>query len=601
LSLEKIKNTIRNIPFNNTITITGGEPTLRPDFMKILDLCRNHQSINLQTNGIGITEDICQELKSFNIHVLLTIHSSDKDVYLKTARGPEDGYDKAVQSAKYLTKYNIRFTWQIVVHKLNKDTVIETFRLAKSINPNVTLKFTYPHPMGNAYNKDLLCTLTELKPLIKDVCEEFKDSVYFEMIPFCFLDDENIMMKSKVHEDTLWFNHHNKNVEICQMSKGRIKSKKCGQCIYCNFNCPGIYTEYNEFFGDEELAPVTSRNGQFIAELDRNYMFDKYQLWIFMTTRCNCNCQYCKQDNELSPVQDMTEDNLRYIFDQCVEAYNKGIVKYFNINLSGGEPFLMFNMYSNIVSQYRKCYPNLFSFSSSTNGTLIDDEKIDWIKNNLSGGVFSFDSLDFSKPINSISSSNLQIDIITKLNEAGIKPQSICVYDKQSVDEMLKLAEFAVDHFGQWRTLLATPVHHTKEQILQIIKPVVKYLYERNHYSSKYFDFEGWDLWNKKSISGCPCGRTFLSILPDLQVSPANGENDITIGKFSWNIPELLNHPLNRYYRDDVRPDICKDCELKDECDGSCRLNHGNPEMLKERCEAIKELFVYTQELKYQI
>jgi radical SAM protein with 4Fe4S-binding SPASM domain len=607
LSLAQIRQTISNIPYEDCITITGGEPTIRPDFMKILRLCQNHRHISLQTNGLGLTEEVCVNLKQFKIHVLLTIHSCDKGTYLKVSRGPEDGYEKAINAAKYLTKYCIPWTWQIVVHKLNKDTVLDTFQLAKSINSKVRLKFTYPHPMGNAYNKKLLCTLTELKPLIREICETFGNSVWFEQVPFCFLEGyENIMKESRVNDPEdkdlgLRF-ENNLKVRPYYMSETRTKSKKCSKCAYINYDCPGIYNEYKEFFGDKELIPVKEN------ALNRNYMFSTFNLWLFMTTRCNCNCEYCKQGgqpelrsasfNKDNLNTDMTRENLKYIFDECVKSHEKCIVKQFHFNLSGGEPFLVFDMFSEVISNYKKKYPKLFSFSSSTNGILLDEKKIEWIKNNYTGGLFSMDSLTSSKPINRVSSSNIQIKNAKKLKEAKCNFLCLSVFDKQTIDEMLTMAEFAINNFKWWRILLATPIHHTKDQILNMAKPVLKYLYEHDFYSPDQFDFDTWDLWNRKQTTGCPCGRSFLGILPNLEVSPTNGENLITLGKFSWNIPEFINKPENTYYRENFRPEICQCCELKDKCDGSCRANHKNPEMLKERCDSIKELFEYVQTLK---
>ena len=198
LSFNEIKDIISSLDHEYTIVITGGEPTIRPDFMKIMNLCKNYHRVGLQTNGLGLSEKTCEQLSTFNnLDIVLTIHSLDKDVYLKTSRGPEDGYEKAVNAAKFLTKHNINFIWQIVVHKLNYHTVLDTFKFAKSINPNIKLKFTNPHPMGNAYNKELLLTLTELKPLVKEACETFRDDIFFEMMPYCYIDDENIMYRSQ--------------------------------------------------------------------------------------------------------------------------------------------------------------------------------------------------------------------------------------------------------------------------------------------------------------------------------------------------------------------------------------------------------------------
>jgi radical SAM protein with 4Fe4S-binding SPASM domain len=612
LSFNQISDVISKIPLDYDITITGGEPTIRPDFLKILRLCQNHNSIALQTNGLGLNEMIVANLKQFRIYVLLTIHSFDKDTYLRVSRGPEDGYDKAVNAAKLLTKYEIPFTWQIVAHKLNLHTVLQTFRFAKLINPNIPLKFTNPHPIGLRNWKNITCSLTEMKPIVNQLCEEFRDDIWFEHIPFCFLGDHtDIMKKSRVHDskdETLGVRFENKlNFDSYYMNQDRTKSKNCKKCVYYNFDCPGIYRGYKELFGDRELKPIKYLPlPAYTSSTQKNYMYEKYNFWLFTTTKCNAQCSYCQQKENsemkinklLSDCIDMTEDKLRYIFEECIKAHERGIAKQFEFNISGGEPFIMFNEFKNVIPEYQNKYPYLFSFNSSTNATLLDEEKLDWFLENLYSCLISLDSLRMSKPINGISSSKKTMEVINKINAK--KPDfhlwCICVYENQSIDEMLELAEFAVKNLKYWRVALARPVHHTKEQILEVVKPVIKYLHDNNY--SGTFDFEGWDLVNKNNISGCPCGQDFLSIYPNLDVSPTNGENLITLGKFNWNIPELVNHQDNTYYREDMRPDICSQCELKSKCDGGCKSNHKNPEMLKERCDAIKELFEYVKTLK---
>jgi radical SAM protein with 4Fe4S-binding SPASM domain len=88
--------------------------------------------------------------------------------------------------------------------------------------------------------------------------------------------------------------------------------------------------------------------------------------------------------------------------------------------------------------------------------------------------------------------------------------------------------------------------------------------------------------------------------MPDLEVIPGNGEEVINLGKFNSDIISIINNPLNTYYKEDRRPYICNSCELKHECDGACRLTHKSPETLKERCNALKELFSFAKNLEKQ-
>jgi uncharacterized protein len=336
-------------------------------------------------------------------------------------------------------------------------------------------------------------------------------------------------------------------------------------------------------------------NKKLSSDRDGKYTYNKFDLWIFTSLRCNCGCEYCKQ-NHLRSTAVMTEDTLKYILDECIKIHNKNIVKQFKINLSGGEPFLVFDMFKDVIPYYKNKYPEIFYFVSVTNGTIITDEIINWIKVNLDNSIcVSIDDVKFSKPINGISSSDIQIDNILKLNKEGVCVSSISVFDKQ--ESMMPMAEFAINNFCHWRILLVKPYSHTRDEILNIAKPILKYVFKHNKHKI-WFDFDGWNLWSKKRIAGCVCGRSFLGILPNTDVMPNNGEIPVKLGKFNSDLMSLINHPLNTLFKENSRPEMCDNCELCGECDYGCKACHSFPEKMKERCDALKELFQYVQTLK---
>jgi uncharacterized protein len=344
---------------------------------------------------------------------------------------------------------------------------------------------------------------------------------------------------------------------------------------------------------------LLNKNKDYSSDKTRKYIYDCFDLWIFMTQNCNCNCEYCKQKELKKSENTMTEDTLKYILDECIKIHNEDIVKQFKLNLSGGEPFLAFDMFKDIIPYYKRKYPQILKFMSVTNGTIITDEIITWIKTNLNSSIcISMDDIEFSKPINGISSSNIQIENILWLNKEKIKISSISVFDKQK--SMMPMVEFAIENFIHWRILLSKPYTHTKDKIIDMAKPVLNFIYEHNKYKD-WFDFDGWDLWNRKRMAGCSCGRTFLGILPDTETMPNNGEQMIKLGKFNSNLLSFINHPLNTIFREKYKPEICNDCELNKDCDGACKACHPFPEKMKERCDALKELFEYVQTLRGEL
>jgi sulfatase maturation enzyme AslB (radical SAM superfamily) len=362
----------------------------------------------------------------------------------------------------------------------------------------------------------------------------------------------------------------------------------CGKCFYKS-KCKGIYKKYVEYFGDKEFKPIEANPAS-------EYKFQNFFFWVFATNQCNRNCEYCKQGDPISKHNYMTEENLRYVLDECVKIHNNKPVDRISFEVSGGEPFLAFDTFSKIIPEYKKKSP-FFRFSSATNGTIIDNRIIRYIKEVYNGSIcMSVDDLVFSKPLNGISSSALQLKNIKRLKEAGIKISCISVFDSR--ESMMPIAEYAVENFCHWRILLVKPVKHTKEQILTMAKPVLKFLFGKQLHTATFFDFDGWDLWNRKNRAGCPCGRRLLGILPDLEILPNNGENNPPrLGKFNADIISRLDNPANYYYKNDCRPAVCSDCALKNECDGGCRSCHPYADNLKERCAALKELMDYAWRL----
>jgi uncharacterized protein len=329
--------------------------------------------------------------------------------------------------------------------------------------------------------------------------------------------------------------------------------------------------------------------------MENKYNFNMFDFWVFTTTGCNCNCEYCKQ-SKLDKYEVMTEDNLKYILDECIKIYNDRIVRKFKINLSGGEPLLVFDMFKDITYYYKKKYPKIFHFTSVSNGTIITNEIIKWIKEVLDNHFcISIDDTTFSKPINGFSSSELQIENILRLKQEKIRVSALSVLNKQS--SMLNLAKFAIENFIHWRILPVKPYYHTKEQVINILKPVLDLLSKHNK-NADWFDFDGWDLWNKKRLAGCVCGKTFLGILSDLEVIPNNGEIILKLGKFNSDLSSFLNHSDNIKFLNYKKPKMCYDCEIKETCDGACKICHTNIEGLKARCDSLKELMKYVESLK---
>ncbi len=66
------------------INLTGGEPTLHPDLLEVLRVCRRPEigRITMNSNGIRLAEDfdLCRRLAELNVYVILSLNTFDPEI-----------------------------------------------------------------------------------------------------------------------------------------------------------------------------------------------------------------------------------------------------------------------------------------------------------------------------------------------------------------------------------------------------------------------------------------------------------------------------------------------------------------------------------------
>lgn len=114
---------------------------------------------------------------------------------------------------------------------------------------------------------------------------------------------------------------------------------------------------------------------------------------LLLTQSCNLRCIYCYGDGgEYGMGGSMEENTALRAVDWLIEQ--SGNTRKINIIFFGGEPFLNFTLMKKVVNYAEERTGPLnksVSFSVTTNGTLLDDEKISFIKEHNIGTVISID------------------------------------------------------------------------------------------------------------------------------------------------------------------------------------------------------------------
>jgi len=273
LSLQQLKSIIdKDIKQGEQVVVTGGEPTLRKDFIEILKYLNETKEakIVLQTNGRGLSdENIARESVKYVDWYLIAIHSHNKFIHeMITER--KNSFDETIQGVrninKYLTPKN-QIHSQTVLSKLNVDNLLATYDFIFEDLGIKAMNMTFPHPMGNAM-KNFNIVVPQyhtIKKSIQKCFEKYGKYLHTEAIPLCYIhpyvNEVYYSEKDRINKsDRRGHDHSIKNDSIENYNeiilKEYRKTESCKECIY-NYKCIGVWKEYYEGYKDSmDLFPI---------------------------------------------------------------------------------------------------------------------------------------------------------------------------------------------------------------------------------------------------------------------------------------------------------------------------------------------------------
>jgi uncharacterized radical SAM superfamily Fe-S cluster-containing enzyme len=165
----------------DVVQISGGEPTVHPQFFEILDIAKSKpiKHIMLNTNGIRIAKDreFARKLASYmpDFEIYLQFDSFKKEV-LEELRG-EDLRETRLKALEHLNEFNLSTTLVVVLQKtLNDDEIgdILSFALKQKCVRGVTFQPTqYAGRNDNPHSKGDKMTLTEVRRKILEQSDIF--------------------------------------------------------------------------------------------------------------------------------------------------------------------------------------------------------------------------------------------------------------------------------------------------------------------------------------------------------------------------------------------------------------------------------------------
>jgi radical SAM protein with 4Fe4S-binding SPASM domain len=263
----QIKDNLKRASQDCQIAVfTGGEPTVREDFLELVSFAKklSFKIIQIQSNGrMFAYQDFCQKtIQAGANEFALALHGHIPQLhdYLTRSRG---SFEQTCLGIKNLKGLGQRVVMNVVVTKSNYRHLPEIAKLLINLGVD-QYQFAFVHAQGNAWkNFDSIVPFKSLvEPYVKQGLQlgiEAGIKVMTEAIPYCFMTGyenylaENIMPKMKIFDLDKFVVD---DFEEVRRKEGKVKGSKCRKCRYFKV-CEGPWKEYPEKFGWGEFEPIS--------------------------------------------------------------------------------------------------------------------------------------------------------------------------------------------------------------------------------------------------------------------------------------------------------------------------------------------------------
>lgn len=374
-----------------------------------------------------------------------------------------------------------------------------------------------------------------------------------------------------------------------------------------NFEIEKINSAYEEIKYLEENDLLYSDSTSFE---DIKYNEDNIvkALCLHVAHDCNLRCNYCfaSQGDFEGERLLMDLETGKKAFDLLIEK--SGNRRNLEVDFFGGEPLMNFELVKELVAYGRsleKEYNKNFRFTITTNGVLLDDEKIDFINEHMSNIVLS---LDGRKEVNdrmrpTVNGKGSYDIIVPKFKELIEKRGDKEYYIRGTfTSNNLDFSKDALDFYEQgFKKISIEPVvtdpkmdYALREEHLETI------LNEYEEFSEEYIkikknddeflffhymiDLQQGPCLAKRAV-GCGAGSEYIAVTPEGDIYPCHqfvGNEDFIIGNVDEGIKDTELRDkfkvANVYNKEE-----CSNCWAKFYCSGGCHANayHTHNDIMK--------------------
>lgn len=250
------------------VNLTGGEPTIHPDFLEIIRFAKKiGYKIYVGTNGTMLARfDFCKKAVPYLDEISLSIHGHNAGVHdsLVGRRGAFDGIRSSINNLDQL-EFSNRLANVVATRK--NFGYLEDILDFLSRNKFKQVLFSNVAPEGDGLNNftDLEVRMSDWRRKagkLKKISGTADVPIRFFGLPICALGDAKLLSNDMYWDGraTVERGVSEKNdvmlseIKDLHPIRNRVKTDTCKKCIYDNL-CYGVFAEYVKNFGSKELKP----------------------------------------------------------------------------------------------------------------------------------------------------------------------------------------------------------------------------------------------------------------------------------------------------------------------------------------------------------
>ena len=324
-------------------------------------------------------------------------------------------------------------------------------------------------------------------------------------------------------------------------------------------------------------------------------------LCLHVSHDCNLKCKYCfaSQGDFGGEKEMMSFEVGKKAIDYLIS--NSGNRRNLEIDFFGGEPLMNFDVVKQLVAYGRKVEKENnknIRFTITTNGILLDDDKIDYINEHMHNVVLS---LDGRKEVND----NMRPTVNDRGSYDVIMPKFKKLVEKRSKDKYYYIRgtftrdnlDFSQDvlHFADegFKLTSVEPVvgdesnpYALREEDMEVV--FAEYEKLAKQYAKRKIDGDDFTFFHFvidlnqgpcviKRITGCGAGNEYLAVTPNGDIYPCHqfvGNEDFKLANI-MDEEVVIPQEISNTFRDAhvYSKEDCKTCWNKFYCSGGCHAN----------------------------